>query len=402
MSSIVKTAQDFFERVKDMTRDDVIEAVKELPKPVQNAYWKLRKDAYFVPENAITEKRWEVLSPTGKYKLVVTPFMTGPGGWNYTQGVVYRKDDDKPIATVQRNYGAFPKLFIEGHPKGDFLVCGEDYQGQTVVELNTGQRRDLMSEGSNVGGGFCWAAYRFDAPTSILVVDGCHWACPYLFRFYDFSDPMNGWPEIVAEKHIESDGKREPELSADGTIRCYQTRYKEDDDETTDEEESAKLHAPIVDVVQTFRREGLVLKLVEEWVSDYEKGKRAKREEYQRKEEAWQKNFRATDPLYLTYAELVKNTALSPADYMSIGQTHDGWCPDFKGRERRWCRRIITHKGKTGPTVDLEWAVDTGPIKICVYRDGKHLEDKFFPHSVEGMNAAFADALGHVEEVRVT
>ena len=61
----------------------------------------------------------------------------------------------------------------------------------------------------------------------------------------------------------------------------------------------------------------------------------------------------------------------------------------FKEQEQRWCRRIIQ---KNDYTVDLEWAVKTGPIKLVVFKGGKHLEDKFFPHYVEGMNEAFSYA----------
>src|SRR5271155_2674993 len=120
----LQAAQEFLAKSDGMEREALREAYKALPEEVQKLYSKLRKDAFFAPENAQVDKRHEVLSPSGKYKLVITPFATGPGSWNYSQGIVYRKDDDKPIAEVRRNYGGFPNLFIEGHPKGDFLVAG--------------------------------------------------------------------------------------------------------------------------------------------------------------------------------------------------------------------------------------------------------------------------------------
>lgn len=391
----LERAQDFLAKSESMDHDDLRAAYDALPAEVKKLYRKLQKDKHFDPKNAVLDKRREVMSPSGKYKLVITPFATGPSSWNYSQGIVYRKGDDTPIAEVRRNYGAFPNLFIEGHPNGhDYLVCGEDYQGQTVVELDTGKRRDALSDGTDKGAGFCWAAYTFNAPNQILVVDGCHWACPYEFRFYDFSDPMSGWPQIQTEEWVDVDDKRPPELSDDGTLKCFKTRYDDDDDddEATDEEKGRKDHAPIVDVIQTYKRDGLKFNLVEEWVSDYEKDRRKKREEWERKDAEWTANFKATDPLYLAYAELVKDPAMSPEEYMSVGITYDGWGDEWKGREKRWCRRIVKHTGKTGPTVDLEWAVETGPIKLVLYRDGKSDGHKFFEHSVEGMKAAFATA----------
>ena len=196
---------------------------------------------------------------------------------------------------------------------------------------------------------------------------------------------------------MDADEKKDPELFPDGTIRCFQTRYVEDDDDETDEEAAKKPHAPIVNVIQTFRREGLTLKLIEEWVSDHEKDRRVKNEEYRIKYEAWTKEFKATDPLYLAYARLVKDPALSPEDYESVGQVYESWAENYPRPaqgERRWCRRIIyqSKKDGKGATVDLGWAVDKGPIKLDFFRDGKSDGHQFFEHSAEGMHQAFTRA----------
>jgi hypothetical protein len=387
--NIIDEARAFMEKARDMTQEALGDAVKLLPKGVRDAYWKMRKAAYFAPENEKPESRKEILSLSGRYKLVISRFATGPGRWDYAQGKVFRRDVDEPIAVVQRNYGSFPHLFVEDHNGHDYLVCGEDYQGQTVIELDSGARRDLMSDGSDRGFGFCWSSYKFDAATKLLVVCGCHWACPYEFRFFDFSRPMDGWPMLETDECIGNDEKA-PVIEGE-TIRCFGTREPDDDEEDTDEEAAKKPDQP-VDVVTTYRRKGLKLVLVEEWVSDYEKDRRQKREEAEKKYEAWLADFKASDPLYLAYAKLVEDPALTPESYMSMGQTYEGWCPDFQWRERRFCRRIITHKERKGLTVDLEWAVDAGPIKLIVYRDGKRMEEKFWTHSAVAMAEAFAYA----------
>lgn len=385
--------QTFFEGAKEMEREALKDALDSKPKDFQNAYWKMRKAAHFAPENEHPESRKEIISPSGKFKLVISHFSTGPGSWDYSQGKMFRQGSDDPIAVVQRNYGAFPFLFVEDHPKGNFLVCGEDYQGQTVVELDTGARRDNLSEGTNQGFGFCWAEHRFDVATEMLMVCGCHWACPYEFRLYDFSDPMNGWPEIESPECLYEDSKW-PEIAADGTLRWFQTNGGNDDEE---DEEGKPKRPPIEKSITTLKREGLKFVVVSEWVSEAEKADRLAREESERKYEAWKEEFKANDPLYLAYAELVKDPALSPEDHMGIGITYENWCPHFKGEERRWCRRIVTRGdatyGKKGSaTIDLEWAVVTGPIKLVIYKDGKHVEDRFFEHSVAAMNEAFAYA----------
>ncbi|KYF49452.1 hypothetical protein BE08_33065 [Sorangium cellulosum] len=227
--------------------------------------------SFFTPENEQVDSRRELLSPTGKYRLVVSSFSTGEGTWDYTQGAVYRTGAADPIAVVQRNFGSFPFLFVEGHPNGhDYLVCGEDYQGQTVIELDTGRRRDHLPAEAAEGVGFCWVEMRFEPPAAMLVVEGCIWACPYEFRFFDFSDPMNGWPEIEASEMVDAD-RRPPTFNADGTIVCYQSA-------SAGQASGNEAETPIA-ATWTFRREGLKLVLQGAWVSEEEQARREARQE---------------------------------------------------------------------------------------------------------------------------
>src|SRR6266550_8938416 len=104
-------------------------------------------------------------SPSQRYSLSISQVETKPGYFSHTKGVVRNHALDI-VAEVDRNYGSFPFLFIEDHPNGhDYLVCGTDYQGQTVIELDTGKRKDLLSRGAGEGYGFCWAEYRFNDET---------------------------------------------------------------------------------------------------------------------------------------------------------------------------------------------------------------------------------------------
>lgn len=145
------------------------------------------KEEYFIPENLQSQKSYN--SPSGKYRIVIESYKTTSGAWNYTRGLVY--NDTKLIADVKRNYCSFPYLFVEDHPNGhDYLICGEDYQGQTIIELDTGKRIDYLPDGAKKGYGFCWAHYETSPDKTLLVVEGCYWACPYETIIMDFSDPM--------------------------------------------------------------------------------------------------------------------------------------------------------------------------------------------------------------------
>lgn len=387
--TILEAVKSLLEKVKaGGWADGAREAYNALTPDQKGEFNRLDTLRYFAPENAQVQYRKEELSPSGKYKLVTTPFSTKAGSWNYTQGLVFEIGNDQPIAEVRRNYSSFPFLFIEDHPLGAFLVCGEDYQGQTVIELDTGKRRDHLSKGTEDGAGFCWSVYEFDRATQMLLVEGCHWACPYEYRFYDFSDPMTGWPEIEAQVGIFPDMKA-PEFGADGIIKCF-TTYSEADE---DSDEPTPVEQREVASILTFKREGLKLVQLDEWVSDLEARRRAAREEARKRYDEKMKAFRSGDPLYLAFTELVKDPELSPEAHEWTGITYDGWCPTFTGRESRIGRRIVTDrriKDKAPYTFDLGWAMETGPIKVEGYKEGKHFDDRFFPHSVEGMQAAFA------------
>jgi hypothetical protein len=339
---------------------------------------------FFAPENANLKCRREYLSDSGQYKIVITPFSTEKGCWNYTQGLVFKLGSDKAIADVRRNYSCFPYAFIEDHPNGHpYLICGEDYQGQTVIELDTGKRRDHLPEEAEQGWGFCWADYKFDAASQILIVDGCFWACPYEYRFYDFSDPMRGWPALEFEGAYAED--KWPEISSDGLVRCY-----EPEPEAEDAEDDVPIEQRGWASIRTYRRHESELRFVNMWVSEAEGKRRVARAEGVRRHEAWREDFKATDPLYLEFAQQLKDLSLNPEDHESLGITYQGWCPGFTGKESRWCRRIINKSN--GFTVDLDWGVKTGPVKLTIFLDGETHESKFFEHSAEGMREAFAYA----------
>lgn len=129
-------------------------------------------------------------SYSGKYVLTIEPLDMGKGVWQYTRGIVKTKNG-KEITVVARNYSSFPFAFIEHHEDGhDYLLCGENYQGQTVIQLDTGKRVDYLPTSAAKGWGFCWAEIHPAPGGKILAVEGCYWACPYEIVFYDFSTPM--------------------------------------------------------------------------------------------------------------------------------------------------------------------------------------------------------------------
>jgi hypothetical protein len=138
----------------------------------------------------------EELSPSDKYSLVITKHDTGKGTWAYSKGRVYR--GEQLLCEICRNYSSFPSAWVEEHPKGDFLICGEDYQGQTVVNLLTGEVKSFLPNSASAGQGFCWAEINPSPDKQLLAVVGCYWGATYEIEVFDFSDPMNlPWPALT-------------------------------------------------------------------------------------------------------------------------------------------------------------------------------------------------------------
>lgn len=147
-------------------------------------------EQFFVPENKIADSGKTVISPSGKYELEICCYATGPKSWEYSRGIVRRLSDNKVIADVKRNYGHFWHAWVE-HPNGnEYVLCGEDYQGYSVVNLTEETYNVFFPEEGYKGFGFCWTAVYPSPDGLVLAVDGCYWACPYEIVFFDFSNPV--------------------------------------------------------------------------------------------------------------------------------------------------------------------------------------------------------------------
>ena len=122
---------------------------------------------------------------------------TGPGTWDYSRGIVWRKTDRKVIADIKRNFGHFPFTWMS-QEGSEYLVCGEDYQGHSVVDLGKGVTHVFVHEGAEKGGGFCWRELRPSPDGSRLLVEGCYWDSDFEWRVYDFAHPPTGPFPVIA------------------------------------------------------------------------------------------------------------------------------------------------------------------------------------------------------------
>jgi hypothetical protein len=163
----------------------------------------ITKFLHFNTNNLLDNKTQIIDSPSKKYQIKIEHYKTGEHTWDYTKGIV-KKSDGTIINKIYRNYHVFWYCWVEEHQDGhDYLLCGEDYQGQTIIQLDTGLRKDTMSKNHEKGFGFCWAACAASPNKTLLAVDGCVWAGPYEVVIYDFSKPMEEIKELKAYEACE-------------------------------------------------------------------------------------------------------------------------------------------------------------------------------------------------------
>jgi predicted protein tyrosine phosphatase len=143
------------------------------------------------------------VSPSGLFKLTTSVWTGNDSGWHYSRGVLSRVDDGTLIADIKRNYGMFWHRWVvqDAH---EYLLCGEDYQGYNVVELESGRNAFTFPPEAFDGRGFCWAAVKPSPDGRTLAVDGCYWACEAELVLFDFSDPFaSPLPEKRRVEHLK-------------------------------------------------------------------------------------------------------------------------------------------------------------------------------------------------------
>lgn len=162
-------------------------------------------DRFFTEEKKIVDSGKVVVSPSGHYQLEIYRYSTGPNSWNYSRGIVTHISDNKAIADIKRNYGHFWYAWTE-HPNGnEYLLCGEDYQGYSIVNLTKGIYHTYFPEKGHDGWGFCWTAVYPSPDGLVLAVEGCYWACPYEAVFYDFKVPEQlPFSELARIKNLDA------------------------------------------------------------------------------------------------------------------------------------------------------------------------------------------------------
>ena len=157
-----------------------------------------------VEANRVLDIEEEIdVSPSGKYVLKISKYTTGKGTWGYTKGSI-RSKRNGDLASVCRNYSSFPFCWVENE-EGDFLICGSDYQGLTVVNLKTGEVVNWKPGLAKIGSGFCHVSFSDSPDGKLLATEGCIWGGPYEVKIYSIENIMSlPWKLVSTELRAEN------------------------------------------------------------------------------------------------------------------------------------------------------------------------------------------------------
>ena len=436
--SFKSTFPPYAERNEEQ-KETLNQAYKALTQEEQHKVDRAGIDAYFAPENLHPNSTQEHLSPSGKYKVTTTGYGTRAGSWNYTRGEVSRVSDGAILADVKRNYHSLPMCWVEDHPNGhDYLVTGENYQGQTVIELDTGKRRDDLSIGADKGHGFCWVIVTTSTDKNVLIVNGCIWACPYEYRFHDFTDPMNGWPEITTDSGFDFEEGDNTTCEVDGSTVTWTkservflaTKERETDIDWEssrlfrevhrlekqgppeelakakeakaahdakypDEDEDAHLWGKVLDKRAVFQIKDGDMVLIEQWKSEAVLKREQEQAEGQAQWNAKTKKWRAESEFYQWVLSEIGDPEATRKQTNFMIPSFNSTIEGEKNPAYLTVSRSPYVEGRK-KSASVKWGVVDGEVSVEAWVYGKgNIGAPTFPRTLDGFKEAWAYATAH-------
>jgi hypothetical protein len=145
--------------------------------------------AYFDSSNFIEGIVETNTSPSGRNRLDTSVFtQTKPNcNWSVTKVEIFDNSLNEISFSFFCNDDSF---FYSWLTIGDteYFICAEDvFGGQTVIDLTNKK----MSSYSPNKDGFIWTDFHLSPNGKILATIGCYWACPYVIKLFDFTNPSN-------------------------------------------------------------------------------------------------------------------------------------------------------------------------------------------------------------------
>ncbi len=144
---------------------------------------------YFDPESFTEGNKETSDSTTGNFRIEFINYHRSKSvvNWNITKIDIFDTRQDEIIFSFFCNDDQFFYSWLETNGV-EYLICAEDlFGGQTVVDL-TNKKMSGYSPGED---GFIWTDFHLSPDGKTLATIGCYWACPYVIKLFDFTNPLN-------------------------------------------------------------------------------------------------------------------------------------------------------------------------------------------------------------------
>jgi hypothetical protein len=126
------------------------------------------------------------ISPSKQFRLDATNFWLKEPNWDITKIEIYDQKLNKKILDFFVNDGQFFYEWLETNGV-EYLICAEDiYGGQTIIDLTN---IEIVGY-SPMEEGFIWTDFCLSPDGKTLATIGCYWACPFVIKLFDFTNPM--------------------------------------------------------------------------------------------------------------------------------------------------------------------------------------------------------------------
>lgn len=125
------------------------------------------------------------ISPSKKFRADTTNCYTKNANGLYTFVEIYEQAQNEKILDFFTN----EERFLHGWGAADeieYLITAEDiYGGQTIVDLTNRKLYGYSPDES----GFIMTNFHLSPNGKTLATIGCYWACPFVIKLFDFTNP---------------------------------------------------------------------------------------------------------------------------------------------------------------------------------------------------------------------
>lgn len=126
-------------------------------------------------------------SPTKNFRLIATNYGSKELNLDLTKVELFSEFTGEKLFDFFTNDGQFFFGWLK-KKNSEYFICSEDlFGGQTVVDLTN---KAIASYSPNIDG-FIWTDFHLSPDGKKLATIGCHWACSFVIKVYDFTEPMS-------------------------------------------------------------------------------------------------------------------------------------------------------------------------------------------------------------------